>query len=48
MQSLHPLRGSIQEYLQELSDPSRYRLTTVRCATDEIPCGHTVFIAAPW
>jgi Acetyltransferase (GNAT) domain len=25
MQSLHPLRGSIQEYLQELSDPSRYR-----------------------
>ena len=25
MQSLHPLRGSIQEYLQELSDPSRHR-----------------------
>jgi hypothetical protein len=25
MQSLHPRRGSIQEYLQELSDPSRYR-----------------------
>ena len=25
MQSLHPHRGSIQEYLQELSDPSRYR-----------------------
>jgi hypothetical protein len=26
MQSLHPFRGSIQEYLQELSDPDRYRL----------------------
>jgi len=25
MQSLHPFRGSIQEYLQELSDPDRYR-----------------------
>jgi hypothetical protein len=25
MQSLHPHRGTIQEYLQELSDPSRYR-----------------------
>ncbi|HYY72978.1 MAG TPA: DUF6431 domain-containing protein [Candidatus Bathyarchaeia archaeon] len=25
MQSLHPFRGSIQEYLQELSDPHRYR-----------------------
>jgi Domain of unknown function (DUF6431) len=25
MQSLHPLRGSIQEYLQELSDPNRSR-----------------------
>jgi Domain of unknown function (DUF6431) len=25
MQSLHPLRGSIQEYLQALSDPNRYR-----------------------
>ena len=25
MQNLHPLRGTIQEYLQELSDPSRYR-----------------------
>lgn len=25
MQSLHPFRGSIQEYLQELSDPNRYR-----------------------
>ena len=26
MQSLHPFRGSIEEYLQELSDPDRYRL----------------------
>lgn len=25
MQSLHPFRGSIQEYLQEVSDPGRYR-----------------------
>ena len=25
MQSLHPYHGSIQEYLQELSDPDRYR-----------------------
>ena len=25
MQSLHPFGGSIQEYLQELSDPDRYR-----------------------
>jgi len=25
MQSLHPLRGSIQEYLQEVSDPARHR-----------------------
>ena len=25
MQSLHPFRGSIQEYQQELSDPNRYR-----------------------
>jgi hypothetical protein len=25
MQSLHPLRSSIQEYLQELSDPNRHR-----------------------
>lgn len=25
MQILHPLRGSIQQYVQELSDPSRYR-----------------------
>ena len=25
MQSLHPFRGSIQEYLQEVSDPDRYR-----------------------
>lgn len=25
MQSLHPFRGSIQEYLQALSDPARYR-----------------------
>lgn len=26
MQSLHPFHGSIQQYLQELSDPNRYRL----------------------
>lgn len=25
MQSLHPFRGSIQEYLQEVSNPDRYR-----------------------
>ena len=25
MQSLHPFRGSIQQYAQELSDPDRYR-----------------------
>ena len=25
MQSLHPFRGSIEEYLQEISDPARYR-----------------------
>jgi Domain of unknown function (DUF6431) len=25
MQSVHPFRGSIQEYLQEVSDPARYR-----------------------
>lgn len=25
MQSLHPFRGSIQQYVQELSDPDRYR-----------------------
>jgi hypothetical protein len=25
MQSLHPFHGSIQEYLQELADPNRYR-----------------------
>ena len=25
MQSLHPFHGSIQEYLQEISDPNRYR-----------------------
>jgi hypothetical protein len=25
MQMLHPSRGSIQQYLQEISDPNRYR-----------------------
>jgi hypothetical protein len=30
MQSLHPFRGSIQQYEQELSDPDRYR--PARCA----------------
>ena len=25
MQMLHPSRGSIQQYLQEISDPDRYR-----------------------
>jgi hypothetical protein len=47
MQNLHPLRGTIQEYLQELSDLVATGLTTIRCAADEIPCGRTVFIAAP-
>jgi Domain of unknown function (DUF6431) len=34
MQSLHPFRGSIQEYLQDLSDPNRYR-------PDQCPLCHT-------
>jgi Domain of unknown function (DUF6431) len=34
MQSLHPFRGSIEEYLQELSDPDRYR-------PDHCPLCHT-------
>ena len=34
MQSLHPFRGSIQEYLQDLSDPDRYR-------PDQCPLCHT-------
>jgi len=34
MQSLHPFRGSIEKYLQELSDPDRYR-------PDHCPLCHT-------
>jgi hypothetical protein len=48
MESLHPRRGSIQDYYKNSPTPVATGLTTVRCATDEILCGRTVFIAAPW
>ena len=32
MQILHPFTGSIQQYLEAISDPDRYRRITVRNA----------------
>ena len=50
MQMLHPSRGSIQQYLQEISDPDRYNIAqrAARSAKPGVPSARTVFTTARW